>query len=71
MALSRDLLARYTPGAPFRFGDIVRIEGIGDFVVEDTMNRRYERRADIWFEHVHEAREFGHVEATLEGPYGR
>ncbi len=49
IALSRDLLREYTPGAPFSFGDLVDIEGVGVFRIEDTMARRYHNRADIWF----------------------
>jgi 3D (Asp-Asp-Asp) domain-containing protein len=70
IALSRDLVRRYTPGAPFEFGDVVHLNGIGDFVVEDAMAGRWERRADIWFESVAEAREFGRRRVMLTGPYG-
>jgi 3D (Asp-Asp-Asp) domain-containing protein len=49
VALSRDLLRRYTPDAPFEFGDVVHISGLGDFVVEDSMNGRWKRRVDVWF----------------------
>jgi 3D (Asp-Asp-Asp) domain-containing protein len=70
LALSRDLVRRYTPGAPFDFGDVVHLNGIGDFVVEDVMNGRWERRADIWFESLPEAREFGRRRVMLSGPYG-
>lgn len=70
LALSRDLLKRYTPGAPFDFGDIVHINGLGDFVVEDSMHGRWQRRADIWFESVQDAREFGRHAAVMTGPYG-
>jgi 3D (Asp-Asp-Asp) domain-containing protein len=70
LALSRDLLKRYTPGAPFDFGDIVHINGLGDFVVEDSMHGRWQHRADIWFESVDDAREFGRRPAVLTGPYG-
>jgi 3D (Asp-Asp-Asp) domain-containing protein len=70
LALSRDLIRRYTPGAPFEFGDVVHLHGIGDFVVEDSMNERYQRHADIWFESLPEAREFGRRRAVLTGPYG-
>jgi 3D (Asp-Asp-Asp) domain-containing protein len=70
LALSRDLLKRYTPGAPFDFGDVVHIVGLGDFVVEDAMNARWQRRADIWFESVDDAREFGRRVAVVSGPYG-
>jgi len=70
LALSRDLLKRYTPGAPFDFGDIVHINGLGDFVVEDSMHGRWQRRADIWFESVEDARAFGRHPAVMTGPYG-
>ncbi len=70
LALSRDLVRRYTPGAPFQFGDVVHLHGIGDFVVEDSMNERYQRHADIWFESLDQAREFGRRRAVLTGPYG-
>lgn len=70
LALSRDLVRRYTKGAPFEFGDVVHLHGIGDFVVEDSMNGRYVRHADIWFESLSDAREFGRKRAVLSGPYG-
>ena len=70
IALSRDLLRRYTPDAPFRFGDIIHISGVGDFVVEDSMNSRWERRADIWFESLDAARAFGRRTMVVTGPYG-
>ena len=60
VALSRDLLRRYTPGAPFAFGDRVLIEGVGEFVVEDTMNKRFSRRVDIWFPNRTQAKLWGH-----------
>lgn len=49
IALSRDLLREFTPGAPFSYGDKVELEGVGVFYVEDTMNARFTKRADIWF----------------------
>lgn len=70
VALSRDLLKRYTPGAPFDFGDVVHINGLGDFVVEDSMHGRWQHRADIWFESVEDARSFGRHAAVMTGPYG-
>jgi 3D (Asp-Asp-Asp) domain-containing protein len=70
LALSRDLLKRYTPGAPFNFGDVVHINGLGDFVVEDAMASRWQRRADIWFESADDARVFGRRVAVMTGPYG-
>ena len=59
VALSRDLIATYTPGAPFRYGDQVEIVGLGVFQVEDTMNQRWRLRADVWMSSAGEAIEFG------------
>jgi len=59
LALSRDLLREFTPGAPFRFGDVVELEGVGLFQVEDTMNPRYMKRVDIWFGSREAARQWG------------
>ncbi len=65
LALSRDLLRRFTPGAPFSFGDRVHISGLGYFVVEDVMNARWTQRVDIWFPSRGEAIHFGLREAVL------
>lgn len=70
IALSRDLLKRYTPGAPFEFGDIVHVSGLGDFIVEDSMAHRWHHRADIWFGELAEAKEFGRHKVVITGPYG-
>lgn len=59
LAMSRDLLKRYTPGAPFAFGDRVHVPGLGDFLVEDSMNARWRNRIDIWFPSRVEALRFG------------
>jgi 3D (Asp-Asp-Asp) domain-containing protein len=59
IALSRDLLREFTPGAPFAFGDLLEIEGVGTFRVEDTMAERYRQRADIWFSTRTAARQWG------------
>ena len=65
LALSRDLLKRYTPGAPFDFGDRVHVPGLGEFVVEDSMNSRWNNRIDIWFPSRLEALRFGVHEVYL------
>lgn len=70
VALSRDLLKRYTPGAPFDFGDVVHLAGIGDFLVEDAMAGRWQKRVDIWFSDLAEARTFGRHRLVMTGPYG-
>jgi 3D (Asp-Asp-Asp) domain-containing protein len=59
IALSRDLLRTFTPGAPFDFGDKVLLPGAGIFTIEDTMHPRWQRRADIWFPTVDEAYAWG------------
>lgn len=65
IALSRDLLRPYTPDAPFGFGDRVWVEGLGEFVVEDSMNKRWRKRADIWFPSRSQALLFGKREIYL------
>jgi len=65
LALSRDLLKRYTPGAPFDFGDRVHLPGLGEFIVEDSMNSRWNNRVDIWFPSRLEALRFGVKEVYL------
>jgi 3D (Asp-Asp-Asp) domain-containing protein len=59
IALSRDLIRRFTTGAPFDFGDRVLIPGMGIYVVEDTMHPRWTRKADIWFHDLDTARRWG------------
>jgi 3D (Asp-Asp-Asp) domain-containing protein len=59
VAMSRDLLRAYTPNAPFHFGDRIHIAGLGEFIVEDSMNRRWRKRMDIWFPSRKEAFDFG------------
>jgi 3D (Asp-Asp-Asp) domain-containing protein len=67
IALSRDLLREFTPGAPFGYGDRLEIEGVGSFLVEDTMNPRYTQRADIWFSTRTAARRWGVRRLTAAG----
>jgi 3D (Asp-Asp-Asp) domain-containing protein len=65
IAMSRDLLKRYNPDAPFAFGDVVTISGVGDFIVEDSMNDRWRRRVDVWFPSRAAAVAFGHREVII------
>jgi len=67
LAVSQDLLREYTPGAPFSFGDRVKIYGVGDFIVEDSMNSRWTNRIDIWFPSRDEAIRFGLREVVISG----
>lgn len=65
IALSRDLLRRFNPEAPFDWGDRVHVEGLGEFIVEDTMSGRFARRADIWFPDSRSATAWGVRELKL------
>jgi 3D (Asp-Asp-Asp) domain-containing protein len=65
VALSRDLLRTFTPGAPFDFGDRVLIPGMGMYVVDDTMSPRWTRMADIWFEDLSTAKRWGRRDVYL------
>jgi 3D (Asp-Asp-Asp) domain-containing protein len=67
LALSRDMLKPYNPEAPFTFGDVVKIPGLGRFRVEDSMNARWRRRGDIWFPSRRDALDFGVKETYLLG----
>ena len=68
VALSRDLLKRYTPDAPFQFGDVVHITGFGNFVVEDSMHWRWGKRLDIWFPTREDAFAFGKRNVVIRSP---
>ncbi len=65
LALSRDLLRTFTPGAPFDFGDRVRLSRYGEFIVDDTMNPRWTHRVDVWMPTSAEAQEFGKKRGRL------
>jgi 3D (Asp-Asp-Asp) domain-containing protein len=65
LALSRDLIGTFTPGAPFEYGDLVLVSGVGLFRVEDTMNARWKSRADIWFPTKYMARHWGRRQGLL------
>lgn len=70
VAMSRDLLKRYNPDAPFSFGDVVHLSGVGDFIVEDSMNARWRRRVDVWFPSRAAAVSFGRREVILHSTGG-
>jgi len=65
LALSRDLISRYTEDAPFSYGDQVHVSGVGSFLLEDTMNKRWRNRLDIWFPSKADALQFGIREVYL------
>jgi hypothetical protein len=73
IALSRDLLAYYGLGGRYRWHDKVRLRSAapgcnGVFSVEDTMNVRFSRRADIFS--ADRAQNVGRCIATVE-PFGQ
>lgn len=70
VALSRDLLTRYDSQAPFNFGDTVHVTGMGDFLVEDSMHPRWNRRVDFWFPSRTRARTFGVRKIVVTKPLG-
>lgn len=70
LAVSRDLLSEYTPGAPFSFGDRVHVHGVGEFRVEDAMNARWDNRIDIWFPSREDALWFGRREVVVSRTLG-
>lgn len=59
VAISRDLLREFTPGAPFSYGDKILIPGVGIYRVEDTMNGRWRKKIDLWFASKEDARHWG------------
>lgn len=59
IALSQDLLRSFTPGAPFDYGDMIEVGGVGRFRIEDTMHPRWQKRADIWFPTREQAMRWG------------
>jgi 3D (Asp-Asp-Asp) domain-containing protein len=61
VALSRDLEEEFG----FTFGDTVVIQGIGSFVFEDRMHKRWRRRVDILMFSREDARKFGHQHSNL------
>lgn len=62
IAVSRDLLE-----LGLKHGDKVRIEGLdGEFTVLDKMNKRWERKIDIYMgENLEEAKEWGKQKVTI------
>jgi 3D (Asp-Asp-Asp) domain-containing protein len=58
IALSRDMLLDYASSANISFGDTIYVV-IGPYRVEDTMNRRKTKCADVWSPSLHVAKVFG------------
>lgn len=56
IAVSQDLLKRN--GGPLSYGDIIYVEGIGLKFVNDTMNARLKRSADVWVQEYEDEKAF-------------
>jgi|GEM_PF-1865966 len=68
LALSRDLIQAesdlmhrmgFNPTGAYAYGDTVYVVYVKPMVVHDTMNRRYQNRADIWLEDYNTALRWG------------
>ena len=55
IAISRDLERLYG----WKQGDIIELEGLGQFKVGDRMNRRWTKRVDIFHWFTYDAKQFG------------
>lgn len=60
-ALSRDLEKQFG----FKFGDQIKLLGIGEYQFEDRMHRRWKRKVDILMFSKAQAKEFGKKKAQL------
>ncbi len=68
LALSRDLIRAenrlmaemgFNPSGAYTYGDTVYVVYVKPMVVNDTMNKRFRNRADIWLEEYGTARDWG------------
>ena len=55
IALSRDLEEELG----LKFGDKIHLTGMGTFIFEDRMNKKWTRRVDIYEKSIEEAKKFG------------
>ena len=63
LALSRELITRYGYGGDIQYGDKVWM--VVPMQVEDTMNKRWRGRGDVYMLDYDEARQFGRREGIL------
>ena len=63
LALSRELITRYGHGGDIQYGDKVWM--VIPMQVEDTMNKRWRGRGDVYMLDYDEARQFGRREGIL------
>ena len=65
LALSRDLIKTYNENGIVDYGDTVIVVLIKPMIVEDTMNKRFRNRGDIWTANFEEAVKFGITKGFL------
>lgn len=63
LALSRELISRYGYGGDIQYGDKVWM--VVPMQVEDTMNKRWRGRGDVYMLDYNKARQFGRREGVL------
>ncbi|MEA3286954.1 MAG: hypothetical protein U9Q77_06220 [Candidatus Marinimicrobia bacterium] len=63
LALSRELITRYGHGGNIKYGDKVWM--VVPMQVEDTMNKRWRERGDVYMLNYDEARQFGRRSGIL------
>ena len=63
LALSRELISRYGHGGDIEYGDKVWV--VVPMQVEDTMNKRWRGRGDVFMMSYDEARQFGRRSGML------
>ncbi len=63
LALSRELITRYGYGGNINYGDKVWM--VVPMQVEDTMNKRWRERGDVYMLNYDEARQFGRRSGIL------
>jgi len=63
LALSRELISRYGQGGNIQYGDKVWV--VVPMQVEDTMNKRWRGRGDVYMMNYDEARQFGRRSGIL------
>jgi len=63
LALSRELISRYGHGGDIQYGDKVWV--VVPMQVEDTMNKRWRGRGDVYMLNYDEARQFGRRSGIL------
>ena len=61
VALSRDIEEELG----LKFGDKIYLKGLGYYIFEDRMNKKWTRRVDIYEKSILEAKKFGIVETEL------